>query len=156
MDAFKLIGPKWGALLFLVALLYRAAHLTAAGELPDLLLPTLALGVFFTATGWRKLFLPEVHTQVFGLFAKLRVPTPAGWAVVVGEFAGGLGLVAGVLEWWAALGLIPIMLGAYLLDTLPGIRARRPADVSAWAAECTCNAEFLLLLILATLVIYGG
>ena len=48
--------------------------------------------------------------------------------MIGGELAGGLGLLSGVLWQWAALGLIPIMAGAYLSDTLPTVRARnRPA-----------------------------
>lgn len=123
-------------------------------ELPIL---QVTLGVFFTTTGYRKLFKPEVRAQVFGLFDKLRVPQPARWAVISGEFAGGLGLLTGILDWWAALGLLPIMAGAYALDTWPGIRAKAAphAASSWWISKALCNPEALLLVALLTLIFNG-
>lgn len=121
-----------------------------------ILLPAqLIVGLFFAVTGYRKLFNPAVHAQVFGLFARLRVPVPARWAVVLGEFLGGLGLLFGTLSWWAALGLVPIMLGAYVMDTLPGIRAKHPDGITGWVSKLICNPEALLLLFLFTFIVEG-
>lgn len=117
------------------------------------IIPQLVLGVFFTTTGYRKLFIPAVRAQVFGLFEKLHVPMPLRWSIIAGEFAGGLGLLTGILDWWAALGLIPIMLGAYFLDTLPGIRAKaNDPSMSWWISKCICNPEALILAILMAIV----
>lgn len=120
-----------------------------------LILATLILGVFFTISGWRKTSLPDVHEQVFKLFERLNV-RPVGWLVVLGEFFGGLGLLSGVLSTWAAIGLIPIMLGAYCLDTIPEIVQKHPQGISAWCSKSICNPEFLLLVLLITLATNGA
>lgn len=125
-------------------------------------IPQLVVGAFFVATGYRKLFVPSVHEQVFKLFDSHGIPMPARWAVIIGEFAGGMGLLVGLflpwLGWLAALGLVPIMLGAYLLDTLPGIEQKARDDghmrePSWWVSKLICNPEALLLVILVSMVL---
>jgi uncharacterized membrane protein YphA (DoxX/SURF4 family) len=117
-----------------------------------------ATGMFFTTTGARKLFVPEVHEKVFGLFRKLGVPRPAGIAVTVGEFLGGLGLLVGCATQLAALGLVPIMVGAYLMDTWPATKAKQqPGD--PWhklLSNALCNPEAQLLVIVTTLALTGA
>lgn len=136
-------------------------------------IPQLVVGAFFVATGYRKLFVPSVHEQVFKLFDSHGVPQPMKWAVIIGEFAGGMGLLVGLflpwLGWLAALGLVPIMLGAFILDTLPGIEQKWHArkdeialnndpinwvDVFTWwISKLICNPEALLLVILVAMVL---
>lgn len=111
------------------------------------------IGLFFISTGFRKLFIPAVHAQVFGMFDRLHVPMPARWLVVAGEFAGGLGLAFGVLPFWAGLGLLPIMAGAYWMSTLPEIRAKNPTGITGWTSKLLCNPEALLILLLLDIVL---
>lgn len=115
------------------------------------------VGVFFAVTGYRKLFKHETHAQVWELFQRLRVPVPARWLVVLGEFAGGLGFVFGVLPVYAAAGLLLIMVGAYTLDTVPGVRQKVGAngDLSLLVSKLLCTPEAMLLVILFDLLVFG-
>jgi uncharacterized membrane protein YphA (DoxX/SURF4 family) len=118
-----------------------------------------ATGAFFTVTGARKLFLPSVRNKVRGLFDRYRVPAPAQWAVMAGEFAGGLGLLAGCLTQAAAAGLLVIMAGAYRMDTWPGVQAKQaglPASWSRLLSNALCTPEAQLIVILLALLFAGA
>lgn len=115
-------------------------------------------GVFFAVTGYRKLFHIEVATQIQKVFDSHGVPYWLGLLVVSGEFAGGLGLLLGVLPRFAALGLIPIMLGAYVMDTWPAVWAKqsKPLDYTKLVSNTLCTPEAQLLLIVIALALAGG
>lgn len=119
------------------------------------IIPILVLGVFFSVSGWRKLFLPEVRAHVFKFMHDgLHIPRAMVWTVMLGEYAGGMGLLSGIMWREAAAGLIPIMLGAFFMSTVPDIARRQPAEISAWCAELLCNPELLILSMLATIVLF--
>lgn len=116
-----------------------------------------ATGVFFVTTGARKMFLPEVRGKVMHLFDSHKVPKPAQYAVMTGEFLGGLGLIFGCLTQLAALGLFIIMMGAYVLDTWPGVVKK--AEGGGWSkllSNALCTPEAQLLIIVLSLVFMGG
>lgn len=74
-----------------------------------LLIVRLVVGVIFMAHGAQKLF------GAFGgpgLAAMVGMLGPVGYLVSIGEFFGGLGLVAGFLSRFSAAALILIMMGA--------------------------------------------
>ncbi len=74
-----------------------------------LLLARVIVGVVFMAHGAQKLF------GAFGgpgLSAVVGMMGPLGYLVSIGEFFGGLGLVAGFLSRFSAASIIVIMLGA--------------------------------------------
>lgn len=118
----------------------------------------ISAGVFFTVTGGRKCLLPAVRSKVVPFIqSRTRVPLPLAYCVIGGEFAGGLGLLSGVLWQWAALGLLPIMLGAYISDTLPGVRAKQGErfSLSQFISNALCNPEAQFILILSALALAG-
>jgi uncharacterized membrane protein YphA (DoxX/SURF4 family) len=119
----------------------------------------LTTGAFYVVTGARKCLLPAVRARVVPFIERTSHCPPAlAYAVIGGEFAGGLGLLSGVLWQWAALGLIPIMLGAYIGDTLPTVRAKQAAGSWSWsqfASNAMCTPEFQLLAILLALALDG-
>src|SRR5271157_1761110 len=69
----------------------------------SLLIVRVVVGVIFTAHGWQKLSGLEEIVKMMG---------PIGYLVTVGEFFGGLGLIAGFLSRFSAASIIVIMLGA--------------------------------------------
>ena len=74
-----------------------------------LLVVRLVVGVIFVAHGAQKLF------GAFGgpgLAAVVAMMGPLGYAVTIGEFFGGLGLIVGFLCRFSAASLIVVMLGA--------------------------------------------
>lgn len=134
----------------------------------------IATGAFFVITGARKTLMAPVRSGVFGLLASHGVPYRARWAVVLGELFGGLGLLFGFLTSVAAFGLVIIMAGAYLLDTLPAVKEKQtwrevehptwrtcfchkaPASWSKLCSNALCTPEAQLLIICATLVFTGA
>ena len=119
----------------------------------------IATGAFFLTTGARKVFLPSVRNKVLPfIMARTHVPKPCAWAVILGELKGGAALLLGFLTQWAALGLIVIMLGAFLSDTLPAVRAKQ-AQGDHWSkflSNALCTPEAQLIVILATLALTGA
>jgi putative oxidoreductase len=71
-----------------------------------LLLLRLTVGAVFLSSGWRDLTNAEARSKDIGM--------SKGFTIFLGaaEFAGGLGVVSGVLAQLASLGLILVMLGA--------------------------------------------
>lgn len=120
-----------------------------------LLILTIIPGLFFTITGFRKLFYRHVREKVFKLFDTLKVPAPVRWLIVSGEFLGGLGLMTGILSQWAALGLLFIMFGAYFMDTVPTIKKGNPDGISGWCSKLICNPEALLIVCLMAIALIG-
>lgn len=140
----------------------------------------IATGVFFTTTGTRKCFMPDVRAKVCGMFDRYGVPKPAQYAVIVGELLGGLGLLFGCLTHGAALGLFVILAGAYKLDTWPTVKAkqtwrdvvhyvpnymgapgyyamrREPSSWSQLISNALCTPEAQLLVILVAVALAGA
>jgi putative oxidoreductase len=71
-----------------------------------LLLLRLMTGVVFLASGWNDLSDPEARSRSIGMGRNFPIFLGAS------ELLGSLGIIAGVLTRWAALGLILIGLGA--------------------------------------------
>ncbi|WP_230531305.1 DoxX family protein [Microvirga roseola] len=69
------------------------------------------LGALFLAHAGLKIFVftPAGTAQFFGT---LGLPSFLAYVVILAELAGGLALILGFLTRWAALALIPILLGA--------------------------------------------
>jgi putative oxidoreductase len=86
----------------------RIMFLSAHTHLADLalLLLRLMVGAVFLASGWYDLKDPEARSPSTG--------TSKGFTIFLGiaEVLGSIGIMAGVLTQWAALGLILIGLGA--------------------------------------------
>ena len=72
----------------------------------------LSLGTIFLAHGaYLKLVIFGLAGTV-GFFASLGLPGWFAYVVIAAEIAAGLGMIFGVLTRWAALGMVPISLGA--------------------------------------------
>lgn len=138
---------------------------------------SLMLGMFFTISGFRKCFVQATRSKVFGLFAKYNVKPAAGWAVVLGEFLGGLGLLSGFLVFFLPLNLtpyvlglsalsafllLPIMGGAIKLSVIPTLKRAWKASGADWsqrASNFLCTAEVMMtmgLVAMVLLYLFGG
>lgn len=126
-----------------------------AGDL-GLLADRLALGSFFTISGWHKAFHPVRRASLKATFIADGCYTPALMFVIPGaELLGGLALVAGFLTVPAALGLILICLGACALDGLKRVKGYAPLDPADYCADVLYLPEVLYIAMLALLVATG-
>ena len=74
-----------------------------------------SLGILFLAHGAMKLFIfTPAGTVEF--FASLGLPPALAYLTILAEFGGGALLLAGVVTRWAALALVPLMLGTINFD----------------------------------------
>src|SRR5882757_9116904 len=76
----------------------------------------LGMGLFFTISGYHKLFNPVRHATVAQTMVEDHIPEPVlnSWAVPAAEFVGGIALLIGLLTSYAAFGLFVICCGATL------------------------------------------
>lgn len=118
----------------------------------------LLLGSFFIASGAHKLFVPEVHRRVVGLFRAVGVDSPlVDWGVPAGEFLGGVALVLGLLTSVAALGLMAILAGAIYLDVWSAdVVNKNPRDPSDWIAKFLYCSEVQMTWVLASVLLLGS
>ena len=121
-----------------------------------LLILTVIPGLFFAVTGFRKLFFRHVREKMWAMFDRLHVPTPQRWLVAGGEFVGGLALLTGIFTQWAAIGLLFIMFGAFIMDTIPTIKKNKPDGYTGWCSKLICNPEALLITALFAIVFLGN
>ncbi|MGH9599942.1 MAG: DoxX family protein [Terracidiphilus sp.] len=110
------------------------------------------------AVDWSLLFLRVVVAIVFGTsgFNHLKAPRQraeslgfsVGVTVFLGaaEFAGALGLAAGVLTQWAALGLIVVMLGAIYMKAVKWKTGFWSEKASGWHYDLLFIAMCLVIL----------
>jgi putative oxidoreductase len=74
-----------------------------------------SLGILFLAHGAMKLFVfTPAGTVEF--FASLGLPPALAHLTMLAELGGGALLLAGVVTRWAALALVPLMLGTIIFD----------------------------------------
>lgn len=88
----------------------KAASLDRPAVDLSLLIVRVAVGVIFVAHGAQKLFGAFGGPGLEGVVEQMG--TPLGYAVTIGEFFGGIGLVIGFLSRFSAAALIVIMVGA--------------------------------------------
>jgi len=94
----------------------------------------IALGVFFTTSGYHKLFNAERHASLIETFKKDQLPAIGffEWFVPCVEFSAGLGCIAGILAPLAAVGLLAVCLVALCVDgikfTIPSYHPLDPCD----------------------------
>jgi len=115
-------------------------------------------GAFFFLTGFRKVFVPETHAQVWDLFSTLGVPVPARWLVIYGELGLGFLLLISmnpIVMKGSAVGLLIIMSGAVILDIYPGIMRTQPRPLSytRCVSSVLCTPETQLIFILVAILI---
>jgi uncharacterized membrane protein YphA (DoxX/SURF4 family) len=117
----------------------------------------LALGAFFTISGYHKLFNAERHATVRKTLEACGVPFVGFncWFVPTIEFLGGLALISGIAAPLAAVGLFIICLVATLTDGLGRIPSYHPIDKADWLDDFLYLPEVLYLLGLLIIITAG-
>jgi putative oxidoreductase len=116
------------------------------------------MGVFFTISGYHKLFNKARHATVTSTMIDDHVPDPrlASWFIPMGEFFGGLGLFVGFLTPLAAIGLFFICCGALIADGLKRIANFKPIDRADYVDDVLYLPEALYGIILLTIALIGS
>lgn len=135
-------------------------HLFDGIGLPEVAITTnrLALGVFFTISGYHKLFNRKRHATIARTMRHDHVFAPGvnEWLIPVAELLGGLGLTVGLLSTLAALGLLVVCVGATWFDGLARIPAMRPIDLADRLCCVLYLPEVLYAVMLFVVVMTGG
>lgn len=79
-----------------------------------ILVARVSLGLFFTVSGYNKLFVPAKHEDLIHLMTEIGLPFPEFMALFLAcvEFFGGLLLMAGLFSTFAAIALTIAMIVA--------------------------------------------
>lgn len=117
----------------------------------------LALGSFFSISGFHKLFVKARHLAILETMKSLRIPLPTFNARFVPtiELAGGLALISGLLAPLAAVGLFIICLVAVCTDGLGRVVSYAPIDKADYLDDLLYLPEVLYLLGLAIIIFSG-
>ena len=117
-----------------------------------------AMGLFFSISGYHKLFNPKRHATVAKTMVDDHVPEPKfnSWFVPTVEFSGGIALIVGFLVPLAALGLMVICCVATIVDGLKRIPSWSPLDLADYLDDVLYLPEVLYSIILISLIWNGG
>jgi uncharacterized membrane protein YphA (DoxX/SURF4 family) len=122
-----------------------------------LTLNRVALGAFFTISGYHKLFNASRHATLTTTLqddAVRDVPIMQ-WLLPSAEFSGGFALMMGLLSVLAAFGLFVICAGAVALDAVKRIRAWQPLDRADWLGDLLYTPEALYCIGLTVVMLAG-
>ena len=116
--------------------MFDLSHLTDYG----LVLMRLMAGAIFADSGYDDLKDPDARSKSIGL------PKTFTIFLAVAEVAGGLGIILGVLQQLAAIGLILIMLGAIQKKVFVWKTGFWGKDGPGWYYESTLISMLLVIL----------
>lgn len=117
-----------------------------------------ALGAFFCASGFNKLFNPGRRATMLATLADLKIPFPQYnlWFVSGVEFLGGAALAIGLLTPFAALGLLAICTVACATDGPRRVKSYAPINRADWLADWLYLPETWYALTLGIVLAYGA
>ena len=116
--------------------MFDLAHLTDYG----LLLMRVMAGLIFAGSGYDDLKHPDARSRSIGMSKAFTIFLAAA------ELAGGIALIAGVLQQLAAIGLILIMLGAIQKKIFAWKTGFWGKDGLGWYYESTLVSMLLVIL----------
>ena len=133
--------------------------ITFGAEAPEaaLLLNRVALGVFFSISGYLKLFNDSRHETLTRTLqdSGVRAVPIMRWLVPGVEFSGGCALVVGFLSALAAFGLFVICFFAFRLDAIKRIEGWKPVNRADWVGDVLYLPEALYCIGLAVVMLAG-
>ena len=136
-----------------------ASLLTLGAGAPDaaLLLNRAALGLFFSISGYHKLFNATRHATLARTLQDdgVRPLRVMEWLVPAVEFSGGCALLLGLLSALAAFGLCVLCLGAVALDAIKRIGAWQPLNRLDLVGDLLYLPELLYCVGLGVVVLAG-
>jgi uncharacterized membrane protein YphA (DoxX/SURF4 family) len=136
-----------------------ASFLTMGANAPEvaITLNRVALGVFFSISGYLKLTNATRHATLANTLQEARVPlVPVmQWLVPGVEFSAGFALIIGLLSALAAFGLFVICLFAFRLDAIKRIEGWKPINRADWIGDVLYLPEALYCIGLSAVMLAG-
>ena len=136
-----------------------ASLIMFGAQAPDaaLTLNRMALGVFFTISGYLKLFNASRHATLTRTLQNAGVPAVRimQWLVPGVEFSAGFALIVGLFSALAAFGLFVICLFAFRLDAVKRIDGWQPINRADWIGDVLYLPEALYCIGLAVVMLAG-
>ncbi len=137
-----------------------ASLITLGAQTPDaaLTLNRVALGAFFSISGYLKLFNAARHTTLARTLEDdgVRAVPIMRWLVPSIEFGAGCALVIGLLSTLAAFGRFVVCLGAFALDAVKRINAWQPLNLADCVVDLLYLPEMLYCIGLAVVMLGGS
>jgi uncharacterized membrane protein YphA (DoxX/SURF4 family) len=121
------------------------------------LIARIATGLFFTISGFFKLFNPGRHKVLTDTLKDDRIPWTNGfqWIVPTEELVCGMCITLGLFTVPAALILIALLLVAMGVDGYKRVNAFEPIDIADWLDDWLYLSEITYILLLL-LFVTGG
>jgi uncharacterized membrane protein YphA (DoxX/SURF4 family) len=133
--------------------------LTFGANAPEaaLTLNRMALGAFFTISGYHKLFNASRHATLVDTLKTdgVRGVAVMQWVVPCIELGGGCALVIGLLSALAAFGVFVLCLFAFKLDAIKRIDGWHPLDRADWFGDILYLPESLYCIGLSVVMLAG-
>ncbi len=136
-----------------------ASLFTLGADAPNaaLTLNRVALGLFFSISGYHKLFNSSRHATLARTLQDdgVRGVSIMQWLVPAVEFSAGCALIVGLLSALAAFGLFVVCLGAVTLDAIKRVGTWQPVDRSELVGDLLYLPESLYCIALAVVMLAG-
>jgi uncharacterized membrane protein YphA (DoxX/SURF4 family) len=136
-----------------------ASLFTLGADAPNaaLTLNRMAIGLFFSISGYHKLFNASRHATLARTLQDdgVRALPVMQWLVPGVEFSAGCALIIGLLSALAAFGLFVVSLGAVALDAIKRLSTWQPIDRSEWLGDLLYLPESLYCIALAVVMLAG-
>jgi uncharacterized membrane protein YphA (DoxX/SURF4 family) len=133
--------------------------ITFGADAPNaaLTLNRVALGLFFSISGYHKLFNASRHATLTRTLQDdgVRAVPVMQWVVPGVEFSAGCALLVGLLSALAAFGLFVVCLGAFTLDARKRVGTWMPINRADWVGDLLYLPEALYCIGLAIVMLAG-
>lgn len=133
--------------------------ITFGADAPNaaLTLNRVALGLFFSISGYHKLFNASRHATLTRTLQDdgVRAVPVMQWVVPGVEFSAGCALLVGLLSALAAFGLFVVCLGAFTLDARKRVGTWMPISRADWVGDLLYLPEALYCIGLAIVMLAG-
>lgn len=120
-----------------------------------ILLFRITVGVFFAISGFYKLFNEHRHATFVRTLQECGIWPGMCWFVAGVEFLGGLAVVFGVLTQLALLGLLAILVVAFVTAAIPDLRKKKLLGIADYCAVALAQAEAFYMILIVGLLLTG-
>ena len=136
-----------------IGLAINGLDLTSEG----LLLNRVVLGTFFAISGFHKLFITERHQQLVNVLEEDGIPMVrfCEWFVPIVELVAGVFIVVGLFAPLAAIGIIVLMVVAFITDGVKRVSEYNPINAADYLDGVLYLPETVYIVMSLILILAG-